>query len=203
MSDRANNHIVIDSVDIKSPNIFWDLIENAGLMNEKEYYDRCFDRQVAGDLTLYIAKDMSRDLTNDMGSISPGNQCGVKDAKYKENKGKGVGFCILNWCPKYAYFRKANLPEIQDLNVLREYRRQGIGRAIISHCENIVRKKGIGEVGIGVGLDSSFGAAQRLYIKMGYIPDGSGVSYDRIQVAKGEFRPIDENLCLMMTKNLV
>lgn len=116
--------------------------------------------------------------------------------------GKAAGYALLNWEPKYGYFKVHNLPEIQDLNVLKEHREQGIGRAIIEFCEGLVRRKGVDTMGIGVGLDSSFGAAQRLYIKMGYIPDGQGVSYDRKQLSRGDFKPVDDNLCLMMTKRL-
>ncbi len=116
--------------------------------------------------------------------------------------GKAVGYTLLNWVPKYGYFKVHNFPEIQDLNVLKEHREQGIGRAIIEFCERLAKDKKCSEMGIGVGLDSSFGAAQRLYVKMGYIPDGQGVSYDRKQLACGDFKPIDDNLCLMMTKQL-
>lgn len=31
------------------------------------------------------------------------------------------------------------------------------------------------EVCIGVGLHGGYGSAQRMYVKRGYIPDGSGV----------------------------
>ena len=57
-------------------------------------------------------------------------------------------------------------------------------------------------MGIGVGLYTSYGAAQRLYCKMGYVPDGNGVTYDRKLLAAGEFRPLDDQLCLMMIKDL-
>ncbi len=117
-------------------------------------------------------------------------------------EGNAVGYALLNWAPKYGYFKVHNLPEIQDLNVLKEYRKQGIGRAIIEFCEYRARDRGCSQMGIGVGLDSSFGAAQRLYVKMGYIPDGQGVSYDRKQISRGDFKPLDDNLCLMMSKCL-
>ena len=81
-------------------------------------------------------------------------------------------------------------------------RRQGVGRSIIVFCEKLTAAKGHEQIGIGVGLDASFGAAQRLYVAMGYVPDGTGISYDRKQVTAGEFRPIDENLCLMMSKTI-
>ncbi len=115
---------------------------------------------------------------------------------------KGVGFCLLNFAPKYARFKVIGVAEIQDLNVLTEHRCKGVGMALIQFCEKYLKDKGHDEVGIGVGLDRSFGAAQRLYARLGYIPDGDGVTYDRKQVATGEFRPIDANLSLMMTKGL-
>ncbi|MCB1839017.1 MAG: GNAT family N-acetyltransferase [Alphaproteobacteria bacterium] len=155
---------------------FWNVLEQAGLIHDREYYERCLERQERGEMEVLLA------CLKDQGTVT--------------------GFCLLNWRPKYAYFQKSGIPEIQDLNVLRDYRRQGVGRAVIEYCEETARKKGCREMGIGVGLDSRFGAAQRLYARMGYIPDGSGISYDRKQLACGDFRPIDENLCLMMTKAL-
>lgn len=117
-------------------------------------------------------------------------------------EGKDVGYCILNWQPKYGYFRSHNIPEIQDLNVLRDYRKRGIATQMIEYCEQRARDKGHEAMGISYGLDASFGPAQRLYVKMGYVPDGNGVTYDRKIVTAGEFKPVDEQLCLMMTKKL-
>ncbi len=153
---------------------FWAMLDTFRFQADREYYERCLERQSMGELAIILAE-----LDDDI-----------------------VGYCILNWQPKYAYFKKCELPEIQDLNVLPSHRRQGIGETLIRHCEGLARENGHAEMGIGVGLDASFGAAQRLYARLGYIPDGSGVSYDRKQVAAGEFRPVDENLCLMMTKTM-
>ena len=150
------------------------IISNRFFGNDQQYYDRCLERMELNELEVVVA---------------------VIEEQV-------VGYCLLNWGPKYAYFKKFELPEIQDLNVEGKFRRQGIGAAIIDFCEKYALKKGHAEMGIGVGLDSSFGAAQRLYARLGYIPDGQGISYDRKQVAVGEFRPIDENLCLMMTRKL-
>lgn len=113
-----------------------------------------------------------------------------------------AGYCILNWQPKYGLYKKLEIPEIQDLNVLPEFRRQGIGRALIEHCEKTALQKGKDQIGISFGLHGSYGAAQRLYVKMGYVPDGYGVTYDRIAVSAGEIRAVDDDLCLMMIKDL-
>lgn len=113
-----------------------------------------------------------------------------------------AGYCILNWQPKYAYFRHLGIAEIQTLVVDSTLRRRGIASALIACCEDKARAAGHKQIGIGVGLHSGFGAAQSLYVKRGYVPDGQGVTYDREIVAGGEFRPVDDQLCLMMIKAL-
>lgn len=113
-----------------------------------------------------------------------------------------AGYCILNWDPKYGYFRSHKIPEIQDLNVLPEYRKQGLATKLIRYCEELAADRGCETMGISFGLDPSFGAAQRLYVKMGYVPDGYGITYDRKTVAKGEYKPVDDQLCLMLVKDL-
>ena len=117
--------------------------------------------------------------------------------------GENAGYCILNWEPKYGYFRSQNIPEIQDLNVLPAFRQRGFATRMIEYCEKAAVKKGRKLMGISFGLHAAFGPAQRLYVKIGYVPDGFGVTYDRKQVSAGEFRPVDDHLCLMMVKNLV
>lgn len=169
-----DNRVIIEKFTANSADKFWAMLDEFSFQIDRDYYERCLERQAMDELLIVIAMQGE----------------------------EAVGYCILNWQPKYAYFKKCQLPEIQDLNVLSSYRRQGIGEALIMYCEDIAQKKGYAEMGIGVGLDVSFGAAQRLYIRLGYVPDGSGVSYDRKQVAVGEFRPVDENLCLMMTKTM-
>lgn len=117
-------------------------------------------------------------------------------------EGDIAGYCVLNWEPKYAFFRKMGFPEIQDLIVRPDLRRRGIAARLIARCESMARERGLEYMGIGVGLHRAFGPAQRLYIRLGYLPDGNGATYDRQQVAPGEFRPLDDDLCLMMVKDL-
>ncbi len=119
-----------------------------------------------------------------------------------ESQDEVVGYGILNWAPKYAYFMAENIPEIQDISVLPEFRNRGLASYLIAHCEDLAREKGCAMIGLGVGLNARFGAAQRLYAKLGYMPDGFGVTYDRQGVAAGEFKPVDDQLCIMMVKSL-
>ena len=138
------------------------------------YYERCLERQESGDLALYVMA----------------------------STGQAVGYAVLNWQPKYPMFKALGIAEIQDLNVLLNYRRRGFATQMIAHCEAVARDKGHEEIGIGVGMNRSFGAAQRLYVQLGYVPDGQGVNYDRKVMEESEFRPNDDQLCLMMVKEL-
>ncbi len=113
-----------------------------------------------------------------------------------------AGYGFVNWQPKYSLYARLDIPEIQNVNVLAQQRGQGIGGAIIECAESLVREDGRDQVGVSVGLHKDYGAAQRLYAKRGYVPDGFGVSYDREAVQAGEIRPVDDDLCLMMVKDL-
>jgi GNAT superfamily N-acetyltransferase len=149
----------------------------AGLMNagkEPGYFGTCLGEQAEGRRDLFI--------------IAAG--------------GTDAGYVMLNWRPQYALYRRLNMPEIQDLNVVPAMRRRGLAAALIRHCEETARARGCAQVGISVGLYADYGAAQRLYVRLGYVPDGFGVTYDRETVRPGEIRPVDDNLCLMLVRDL-
>ena len=116
--------------------------------------------------------------------------------------GGALGYVQLNFTPTYLPFRRLNIAEIQDLNVVPSARRQGIGGALIAACEDVARARGCGEIGISVGLLASFGAAQRLYVRLGYMPDGTGAAYDDDIIHAGDIKPLDERLTIKLTKAL-
>ena len=116
--------------------------------------------------------------------------------------GTPIGQVHLNFNPQYPLFQRLHIPEIQDLLTAPSHRGQGVGTALIAACEDTARKAGATDIGIAFGLDASFGAAQRLYIRHGYIPDGAGVVYDRKPVPVGAMKPLDDLYCLMLTKDL-
>ncbi len=143
------------------------------------------------------------------------NTIGKKDAGYFENcfdkdcmiliaaqDQKDVGFGILNFDPKYSLYQKLNIPEIQDLNVIPERRQQGIATRLVEAFETIALDQGAEKIGISVGLTKDYGPAQRLYFKLGYMPDGNGISYDREGITYGQTYVADDDLCLMMIKEL-
>ena len=142
--------------------------------NEAGYFERCFEEQAQGRREILVAT-------------------------WGE---KITGYVFLNGNPRYQPFRRLGIPEIQDLFVSPDVRRQGIGESLVQECEARARAKGCTQMGIAVGLHAGFGAAQRIYVRLGYVPDGAGVMYDRDAVRVGEMRAIDDELTLMMVKDL-
>lgn len=147
-----------------------------GLIGHKPdgYFERCLEEQEEGRRIVLIA----------------------------EMDGEAAGYGMLNWEPQYALYKKLGIPEIQDLNVVPAFRRRGAATAMIHHCEALARERGCTQIGISVGLYAGYGPAQRLYVSLGYVPDGYGVTYDRQPVAPMEMRPVDDDLCLMMVRDL-
>ncbi len=110
----------------------------------------------------------------------------------------GYGSLLLQ--SQYPYF--TDIPEIHDVWIYQEYRERGTGSQLIGWLEELAREKGYKEIGIGVGLYADYGSAQRLYIRLGYIPDGHGVTYQYQPVVPGEPYPLDDELLLWLKKDL-
>lgn len=154
--------------------ILYDLARACNASQPDDYFERCLREQKDGARSVFMA----------------------------QHGGIAAGFVTLNWRPSYALYKKLEIPELQDLNVVPELRQRGIATALIRHCEECARNAGCAQMGIAVGLGPRYGAAQRLYVKMGYVPDGFGITYDRQPVRWGEVRPIDDDLCLMLVREL-
>lgn len=118
-----------------------------------------------------------------------------------EYSGIPVGYInVYPDCTEGAFGGKG-YPEIVDFGVLEKYRRKGIGTALMDEAEKIAATYA-DVVYLGVGLYSGYGSAQRMYVKRGYIPDGSGVWYqDKICEPYGECRN-DDDLVLYLSKRL-
>ena len=92
-------------------------------------------------------------------------------------------------------------PELSDFNVFEPFQNQGIGNLLLEEAEKRVRLIS-DKVTLGVGLHSGYGPAQRLYIKRGYIPDGTGVWYQNHQQAMNAVCEDIGELVLYLSKNL-
>ena len=53
-----------------------------------------------------------------------------------------------------------------------------------------------------MGLHAGYGAAQRLYISRGYVPDGRGVTWRGAHVMEGAPVMVDDELVVWMTRRL-
>ena len=115
--------------------------------------------------------------------------------------GQFAGYVTVNWRPTYAGFADLNIPEIQDLNVLTEYRRKGIASLLLDRAETEAARRS-SVVGIGVGLHPGYNTAQRLYVKRSYFPDGHGVTYRNRFVEEGAIVVMDDDLVMHFTKRL-
>lgn len=114
---------------------------------------------------------------------------------------KVAGYVTLKWQSEYRYFRDQDIPEIMDLNVLPDFRNQGVGSSLLARAEETARQKKH-VVGLGVGLYAGYGSAQRLYVKNGYIPDGQGATYRYQPIQPGDSVPLDDDFVLWLIKKL-
>lgn len=112
-----------------------------------------------------------------------------------------AGYLKIVWETTYAPQRDEGIPEIQDLNVLAEFRRRGVATALMDRAEAEIAKRSP-KAGIGVGLHPGYNAAQRMYVVRGYVPDACGITYGDRFVEEGEVLPFDDSLALHFTKEL-
>ncbi|MGZ5988805.1 MAG: GNAT family N-acetyltransferase [Rhizomicrobium sp.] len=124
---------------------------------------------------------------------------GVRDILVARDGGEFCGYVTVYWQPDYPPFRDAAIPEIQDFNVLPDFRRRRIGSQLMDEAERLAFARSP-TVGIGFGLHHDYGAAQRLYVLRGYVPDALGIMSHGRRVNWGDDAKIDDDLVLYLTK---
>lgn len=115
--------------------------------------------------------------------------------------GSFAGYLTIDWRPVYPPFRQGGIPEITDFSVLPPFRRRGIGTRLMDEAERRIAKRSP-VAGIGFGLTPDYGAAQRMYVKRGYVPDGMGIRSNDRYVEPGDRVTADDGLVLYLTKRL-
>ena len=115
--------------------------------------------------------------------------------------GVPVGYVSLYDGPIHGPFVGRGYPEIVDFNVLEKYRCRGIGSALLGVCEDLAATR-TDTVTLGVGLHCGYGAAQRLYVLRGYVPDGSGIWADSNIAEPYTMVENGDGLVLYMSKKL-
>lgn len=96
---------------------------------------------------------------------------------------------------------KNKYPEIADFNVFESYQNKGIGQALLNNIEKEASMFS-STISLGVGLHKGYGPAQRLYVKRGYMPDGSGVWYNNKPSTIRDMVCNNDDLVLYLSKSL-
>ena len=126
---------------------------------------------------------------------------GVRLVFIAEYDGDVKGQCTLVLHPSEGPWGGKDIPEIVDLTVFFDILGKGIGTKLLDVAESEASKIS-DTVFLAVGVHSGYGPAQRIYVKRGYIPDGSGVWYQGKVL--DQYAPCvnDDDLLLFMSKSL-
>ena len=120
-------------------------------------------------------------------------ESGEREVLVAEIDGVVAGYITILPSAKHGPFAEV-YPELSDFNVFEPFRNQGVGNQLLEEAEKRVKLIS-NKVTLGVGLHLGYGPAQRLYIKRGYIPDGSGVWYRN--------QPLEMNATIQNNDDLV
>lgn len=112
-----------------------------------------------------------------------------------------AGYVTIRWQSNNPRFLQRGIPLIHHLAVFPAFQRQGIATRLMEAAEQLIATRA-DQVGITVGLFDAYGAAQRLYARRGYVPDGQGVCQGQRPLTEGETVTMDHDLILWLTKNL-
>ena len=127
-------------------------------------------------------------------------ECGEREVLVAEVEGALAGYITILPCAKQGPFAEI-YPELSDYNVFEPFQNQGIGNLLLEEAEKRVKLIS-DKVTLGVGLHSGYGPAQRLYIKRGYIPDGTGVWYRNQPLEMNATIQNNDDLVLYLSKEL-
>ena len=127
-------------------------------------------------------------------------ESGEREVLVAEVEGAVAGYITILPSAKHGPFAEV-YPELSDFNVFEPFRNQGIGNQLLEEAEKRVKFVS-SKITLGVGLHLGYGPAQRLYIKRGYIPDGTGVWYRNKPLEMGASCQNDDDLVLYLSKDL-
>ena len=125
-------------------------------------------------------------------------ESGEREVLVAEVEGAVAGYITILPDAKQGPFA-GMAPELSDFNVFETFQNQGIGNLLMEEAEKRVKLVS-DKVTLGVGLHSGYGPAQRLYIKRGYIPDGTGVWYRNQPLEMNATSQNNDDLVLYLVK---
>jgi len=178
-----------------------------GLMLNKNPSDILIREMTHADIET-VVENFSFSWTTKEKTVNKWKQYFIEHEKKKRTvyliqlKDQIIGYASLLWTSQYSHYRENEIPEIHDVWVHENFRKKGFGQNIIDYLEQVGRTQGYQQIGLGVGLYADYGSAQILYSKMGYVPDGRGITYKGGPVVPGEAYSVDDDLILWLTKIL-
>ena len=125
-------------------------------------------------------------------------ESGEREVLVAECEGIVAGYITIMPYAKQGPFTET-YPELSDFNVFEPYQNKGIGNQLLEEAEKRVKFVS-SKVTLGVGLHLGYGPAQRLYIRRGYIPDGTGVWYRNQPLEMNATSQNNDDLVLYLVK---
>ncbi len=127
-------------------------------------------------------------------------QEGIRKILVAAWQGETAGYATLLPQASVGPFAGKGWPEVSDFNVLQKFQHRGIGNKILDVAEDLARPQGA--ICLGVGLYDGYGTAQRMYVKRGYVFDGSGLWYQDRPLEPYAPCLADDDLILYLSKPL-
>lgn len=171
--DKIDSNVIIRNMTFSDIDTIYNNFKEQNWNKPKEQFEAYYEKQKSGKLAVIVAN-----IQNDI-----------------------AGYLTINPQAKVGPFANKDIPEISDLNVFMKYQKRGIANKLLDFAENLVAKN-YSTICLGVGLHSGYGRAQRIYVKRGYIPDGTGAWYSDKKAEAYKPYPIDDDLVLYMSKKL-
>ncbi len=114
-----------------------------------------------------------------------------------------AGHVVLVWAgtlDQPMASRLAGCPNIEDLLVIPDLRRRGLGSALMEAAEGLAMRYGYRRIGLGVALDNH--VARTLYERRGYEDSGFGeYAHDSCVYSEGRYQ-IRTEICIYLIKEL-
>ena len=126
----------------------------------------------------------------------------LRDVYFIYSNNECAGYATLYKKSDHRTFLKNNIPEIKDINIISKHQRKGLATKLMNHIEKQAKNSGYDIIGIGVGMHKDYGNAQRLYVKLGYLPTGEGLFSENKEIDYNDTFVMNDDLVLYLTKKL-
>jgi GNAT superfamily N-acetyltransferase len=116
-------------------------------------------------------------------------------------EGEPVGTVTIRLQPHCPPFREAAIPFIQNIEIRHDLRGKRYGSRVMEAVERLIGERS-SKAGICVGLFDAYGAAQHLYGRRRYIPDGRGACHRFTPLRHGETIKLAHDHLIWLVKDL-